>query len=126
MKRDMELIRKILLAVEDSKDASRRGFRPEIDGYEDEVIQAHVGLLWNKGLLKAMDGSSRDGESYIITGLTWEGYDFIEAARNEAVWRKAIHVVMEKGGGITLEIMSQLLKKLLQQHVLGNSGGEVI
>ena len=81
MKRDMELVRKILLAVEESDDARRRGMRPKIDGHEDDVIQAHVGLLWRRGLLDALDGSSRDGESYIITGLTWEGYDFIEAAR---------------------------------------------
>lgn len=122
----MELVRKIMLAVEESDDARRRGIRPKIDGYEDDVIQAHVGLLWRNGLLNALDGSSRDGESYIITGLTWEGYDFIEAARNEAVWRKALQAVMEKGGGLTLEILTQLLKRFLREQVLGNTGGEII
>lgn len=48
MKRDMELVRKILLAVEESDDARRRGMRPKIDGYQDDVIQAHVGLLFRK------------------------------------------------------------------------------
>jgi hypothetical protein len=122
MKRDMELVRKILLAVEESDDAHRRGMRPKIDGYEDDMIQVHVGLLWRKGLINALDGSSRDGESYVITGLTWEGYDFIEAARNETTWRKAMQVVKEKGGGVTLEIMKELLKKFLAEQVLGGSG----
>lgn len=121
MNRDMELVRKILLAVEESDEARRRGIRPTIDGYEDNVIQAHVGLLWRRGLLEALDGSSRDGESYIITGLTWEGYDFIEAARNETVWRKAMKAVTENGGGITLEIMKGLLKKYLAEHFFGGS-----
>jgi hypothetical protein len=125
MKRDIELVRKILLAVEDSKDANRRGFRPKIDGYEDEVIQVHVGLLWNKGLIKAMDCSSSNGESYIITGLTWEGHDFIEAARNETVWRRVMKVVTEKGGGITLEITKELLKKYLSEQILGGSGNVI-
>src|SRR5687768_4524948 len=124
MKRDMELIRKILLAAEEGK-GIKKGLRPEIDGYEDEVVQSHVGLLRQKGLVNAIDASSLDGEAYIITGLTWEGHDFIEAARNETVWRKAVQVVMEKGGGITLEVMKELLKKLLSQQVLGGPGDEI-
>lgn len=119
MKRDMELVRKILLAIE------KEGEAAEVDGYEEEIIQSHVGLLRQAGLVNAIDASSFDGEAYIVRGLTWEGHDFIESARNETVWRKAMQIVVEKGGGLTLEVMKQLLKKVLSQHVLGSPGGEI-
>jgi hypothetical protein len=51
--------------------------------------------------------------------LTWEGHDFIEAVRNETVWRKAFGIITEKGGGFTLEMIKELLKRLLAEQVLG-------
>ena len=122
MKRDMELIRKILLAAEE--DCSG-GLQPTIEGHAEEEIQYHVGLLRQAGLINSINASSLDRESYIITGLTWEGHDFIDAARNETVWRKALHIFTERGGGMTFELMKQLLTKLLSERIFGpgSSGG---
>lgn len=117
MKRDMELVRKILLAVEEAEDIEG-GIQPEIEGYSDAQVTYHSGLLYNAGLITAMDASSMDGPAYIITGLTWEGHDFLEAARNETVWKKAKEIIKNKGGGMTLDILKQLLMKLLSEQVL--------
>jgi hypothetical protein len=124
MKRDMELVRKILMAVEEHKNPDK-GLRIRIDGHETEEIEYHNGLFHDQGLITAMNASSRDGQAFIVTGLTWEGHDFIEAARNETVWRKAMQIVVEKGGGITLEVMKELLKKLLSQQILGGPGLDI-
>src|SRR5262245_2058752 len=62
VKRDMELIRKILLAAE--ADEVGRGLKPKIEGYEDGEIQRHIGLLQEHGMVRAIDASSGGREAY--------------------------------------------------------------
>jgi hypothetical protein len=112
----MDLVRKILLAVEESAVKPRV---PEIDGYTSEEIAYHSRLLLDAGLITAFDASSHDGETYLITGLTWAGHDFLDASRNDTIWNKAKDVIKSKGGAFTFEILKSLLTKLLSEHVLG-------
>jgi hypothetical protein len=116
VKRDMDLVRKILLVVEDSAVEARI---PKIDGYTSEKIAYHSRLLLDAGLITALDASSHDGEAYLITGLTWAGRDFLDASRNDTVWNKAKDIIKIKGGGFTFEILKSLLTKLLSEHILG-------
>src|SRR5439155_7767741 len=110
MKRDMELIRKMVLLIEQQP----HGWAPNninVDGYTDEQITYHAYLLVDSGLAAGSDitttGSS--GPEYVITCLTSAGHDFAGASRNENVWKKATGIVREKVGAVTLEIMKELL-----------------
>jgi hypothetical protein len=115
----MELIRKILLAVEQS---SGKPAVPAIDGYASEEIAYHSRPLLDARLITALDASSHDGEVYLITEMTWAGHDFLDASRNDTVWNKAEEIIKSKGGGFTLEILKPLLTKLLSEQVLGPPG----
>ncbi|OGI67077.1 MAG: hypothetical protein A2W18_06655 [Candidatus Muproteobacteria bacterium RBG_16_60_9] len=114
MKRDLELIRKILLTIEDSPS----GWAPDlkIEGHSDSQVGYHAYLLIDAGLAKGSDASDSGSESPegMITSLTWAGHEFAEAARDEARWRKAIGLVAEKGGAITLDVMKELLVSLMK------------
>jgi hypothetical protein len=46
-----------------------------------------------------------------------EGHDFIGQAKNETIWKKAIAVTNEKGGNISIAVMTQLLTSLVKQHL---------
>jgi hypothetical protein len=116
VKRDMDLIRKILLAVEESAGEARI---PEIDGYTAVEIAYHSRLLLDAELITALDASSHDGEAYLITGFTWSGHDFLDASRNDTVWNKAKDIIKIKGGAFTFEILKSLLTKLVSEQVLG-------
>ncbi len=50
----------------------------------------------------------------IATSLTWEGHEFSEAARDDTRWNKAMTVVKEQGGSITLGVLKQLLVSLMR------------
>lgn len=50
----------------------------------------------------------------MITSLTWAGHEFAEAARDDARWKKAMGLVAEKGGSITLDVMKDLLVSLMK------------
>ncbi|NLZ46641.1 MAG: DUF2513 domain-containing protein [Clostridiales bacterium] len=45
----------------------------------------------------------------IIDEISLKGHEFIDASKNNTVWKKAIEFIKQKGGGITLEVLKQLL-----------------
>ena len=115
MKRDLELIRRMILAIEDAP----TGWAPrrlEIEGYTDTQIGYHAYLLVDAGLAKGQDVTTMgsDGPEAIITSLTWAGHEFADAARDEYRWKKAMMVVQEKGGTVTLGVLTQLLISLMK------------
>ena len=90
MKRDMDLARKILLAIEANEDATGHGWITlgKINGYSQEQGSYHVKLLNQAGLIEAIDLSSNTGYHWEPKSLTWEGQEFLEAIRKEGTWEK--------------------------------------
>lgn len=115
MKRDLELIRKMVLAIE----AAPSGWAPndlKFEGYTDEQVGYHAYLLIDAGLAKGEDVSGFGSESPkgFINSLTWDGHEFADAARDGARWRKAMGIVQEKGGTVTIGVLTQLLVSLMK------------
>jgi hypothetical protein len=114
MKRDFELIRKILSDVqEEAPGLMIRGFDYE-EQYDPATIGAHVTLLIDQGLMEGIVSKSLDAGivAFAITGLTWEGHDFIEAASTDTIWKKAFATVRERGGAMTFDVLKALLMQL--------------
>jgi hypothetical protein len=44
-----------------------------------------------------------------------EGHDFLEAAQDETLWQKAMTTVNEKGGAVTVGVLTQILSALVKQ-----------
>jgi hypothetical protein len=108
MKRDMDLIRQILLKTEEQPpnlNVVDLSF-PEVDV---ATIGEHVHLLDEAGLVEAIDCSSRAGIDWKPMRLTWIGHEFLDASRNETVWQKAKTTLKEKGLGISYELMKVVL-----------------
>lgn len=90
MKRDMELVRKILMKINDHE----HGYAPKnfsVEGYSAAQVGFHCLLLDEAGLIQVVDSSSmgEDSPSAIPLRLTWDGYEFIENAKNENIWSEA-------------------------------------
>lgn len=119
MKRNLDLIRKLVLAVEDLPTGTvLRNIK--IDGYSAEEIGYHSYLVVDAGLAKGNDVQALNDKSpnWQILHLTSEGHDFADAARNETIWNKAKGIVAEKAGGATLDVMKQVLIGVIK-HTLG-------
>jgi hypothetical protein len=115
MKRDNELIRRLVLALEDDP----HGFAsapPHVEGYTDEQIGYHSYLLVDSGLAKGQDVTTMGSSSpaATLTGLTWNGHEFAQAARDPTRWNEAMRLVHEKGGAVTLAVLTQLLIALMK------------
>jgi predicted transcriptional regulator len=110
MKRDMELVRQILIAIEEQSAETSRS-RLSIEGYSKEVINYHIMLLKEAGLIEARGTHGTSTTSWTPTRLTWAGHEFLDAARNESVWNNTKEVVKDKGGAIPFEVLKDLLIK---------------
>jgi hypothetical protein len=115
MKREMELIRKMLIAVEDLPG----GWAPaemKFDGYTEDQVGYHAYLLVDAGLARGADVTSNMSKApeYELLNLTWAGHEFCDAARDDTRWKKAMWIVKEKGGHVTLEILKELLVSLMK------------
>ena len=125
MKRDMDLIRTLLLKLEEyhlgvgevhSIHYADEFFK--IDGHDlDEVIY-NANLLEGAGFINAPHHSG-GAASLGFAGLTWSGHEFLDDIRNPEAWGKT-KAAMKKVGGFGLDIAAQLTKQFvkdgLKQH----------
>lgn len=127
MKRDMDLARAILLVVEASE--TDPGVSVPMnslvkEGYSDKEISYQIKLLAQAGLIEARDDSTLSGTSWCVKSLTWEGHDFLDAARNETIWKKGKQVVLDNTGGLTFETLKGVLIQLGKSVALSALSGE--
>lgn len=117
MKRDMDLARKILIALEE-REVVHPFLRLEVQGFASALVSHHVWLLNQAGLIEANNASTADGDEWFPVCLTWEGHEFLDAARNDTTWNKAKALVLAKAGGLSFEALqfalTEIIKKALQ------------
>ena len=89
MKRDMDLVRSILLVIEKEATLSQEvQLKQNLEGHTDEEIYYHVKMMEEAGLIKVAEYLRRGGiPSPIIFGggITWAGHDFLELSRQNNV-----------------------------------------
>jgi hypothetical protein len=117
VQRDMDLVRQILLALEQHSN----GFPPDelkIDGYTEEQIGYHAYIMGQAGLIEVADVTtmSSSGPEAMIKNMTWHGHEFIEAAREPTRWSEAKQVV-EKVGGASFEVWTKVLTALVKKSL---------
>lgn len=116
MKRDNDYLRELLFEIENAE--SYLIFVPLTYGMSDEQQKEyyHVRLLCDVGCL-VQDGDNKKTSGYRLTS---QGHDFIDAIRDEGIWKKTKKAVAETGGNTTLEMVKIIaigfLKKKLSEH----------
>ncbi len=75
-------------------------------------------LLVEAGLMKAYDVSAGNQVDLIPDRLTWEGYEFLEAAKNKSAWEKTKRLMAESGGFV-FQIGIPILYDLIKQQLTG-------
>lgn len=109
MKRDMDLVRKILMEIEE-KHQGRQLQGLQIEGYDDEMVFYHCEMMADVGLLSDFEALNVVGSSsvFYVGGLTWQGQDYLEIIRNDEIWEKTIDEVEEKKIPKTLENIAKI------------------
>ena len=113
MKRDMDLVRAILLALADS-DEPLWSTDLVTDEYSRDVIGYHFLILDEAGLIVA-NVKAADNDPYYIavaSRLTWEGNDFLDAVRDESIWKRVRSTIGKINGGASFEVFKTVASSL--------------
>lgn len=108
--RDMDLVRLILLEVEQTRElASEQIDGIGLGGYTEDQIVYHVELMAEAGLINANVQHYLGGETptYLISRLTWKGHEFLDTVRDPAIWRNT-KAGAAKVGGWTFDVLKDL------------------
>lgn len=120
MTRDPDLERMILFFVEEHcPPEGGLNKRIEFDGYDKATINAHTERLIKDGLIDGQVIKLLDpgGNEVIVLNLTTAGHDAIDAARNEAAWKRAKKFLSEKGVSVTFGVLVEVLKAEARKHL---------
>ena len=113
MKRDLELVRAILLAMEQHP----HGFAPDrftIAGYDQDTIGHHIWLMAQGDLLMAHVVTCQGDASprALPEAITWAGHEFLDAVRHDTVWLKLKAEMKDKGLSLPFSLLQALALKI--------------
>lgn len=119
MKRDLDLLRQMLLRIE-SLDSSKH--KITVDSFSDlnsdwNTIVLHIELLIDAGFIEASDVSTCSADDYIIRRITFTGYDYLDSIRNDSIWNEVKQKISSVGGSVSLEVVKELGVTLVKQHL---------
>ena len=122
MKRDLDLIREIMLTLEDKMEYGKN-FKSDklFEIMQNETLSIakltyHIGLLIDANFIKAnaKKYQSNDDGDFIVTVITSEGQDFLDTIRQKNTWDIVKAKAAEIGGSsisLIVEIGKDYLKK---------------
>lgn len=117
MKRDIDLIKEILIEIEESN-APNDIVEIDIPKRNQEVISYHIMLMKQAGLLDAENVSGTSSFHWIPISLTWQGHEFLDAIRNDSVWSKLKSKLKEQGGSLPFHVVKELAAKFSNELIL--------
>jgi hypothetical protein len=85
MKRDMDLVRKILFALEARNHLPVAANMLKIEGHDEDAVDYHLEILSDSPYVTTV--YSRDGWPN-HRRLSWEGHEFLETIRDDTRWNK--------------------------------------
>ena len=126
MKRDLDLIRRILIEVE--KHPGGGSVRLQIPEYHRSVVSYHVGLLAEAGFVKALMVGGTTREDWVPLRLTWQGHEFLAAAQNEGIWKQVTEFIRSRLGDVPISVLQAVLtyyvKKRLESRAPAQAEGQ--
>lgn len=118
MKRDMDLIRMIILGARETPNGSPLMGVP---GVADETFAEHVQILEEAGLLFAAIAPKgmQPAKKAAVWRLTWAGHDFADSILDDTIWNKAKEHVIKPSASWTFGVLLEYLKVEIRRHIPG-------
>ena len=125
MKRDIDLVRKILFKMEDEEKRSSYSNVIKLDGYSDQQINYHMKIMAQAGLLHidsietptpTVEGWTQPKTKIDYYSISWDGHDFLDAARDDKRWEKAKYIMLQVGGFV-FDVGKQLLIQYMKSEL---------
>jgi hypothetical protein len=130
MQRNMDLVRTILMRIEDS----RSGWAAHpfgIAGFAPDQVGYHAHIMMEEGLIEGSDVTTMAsrGPEVIPRSLTWRGHEFLDLARDQKRWNQAKAVINKVGSApisVWMKVLNDLMLKDLDGAPPKSSGSQPI
>lgn len=119
MRRDMDLVRRILMTTAESgMPLDAEAFANDRDDFEK--VAYHIDIMAQAGLIEGMaQKDMTGGYSFAsVVQLTWEGNDFLDSVKNDKVWSKVKQAIAKTTGGASFEVVKTLAVKATESILL--------
>ena len=117
MKRDLDLVRQLMLQIEALPAAPPVQYRTS--EIEDPVLLAHLEMLIEAGLVNGRISRSQGarGDVISVSGLTWQGHEWVEMVRSQSLWNEVKSTVLDGGGVLTFELTKAVAAKIFRARL---------
>lgn len=114
MKRDMDLVRELLLLIEKEIDPAEDTESPPaaLEGRTHDEIVYHLTIMAEAGFLI---GEPALSNAFFTDRMTWAGHDFLDGVRDEAAWKKTKDGAQQIGSW-TVGVLVDLAKAYAKQE----------
>ena len=127
MKRDLDLIREILLVIEENSDPIRRDLNSgEIiekfsvnPNWTDDQVECHIEMASMAGLIDGTTAATQNGWFMISIRLSAYGHEYLDEVRDPVIWANT-KSASAKVASVSLDIVKEIAAGLIRQTVLGN------
>jgi len=133
MKRDMDMVRDLLLKVEDgqkvfetasSEEAIILGLEPDtvLSQGDADKLAGHLPLLEEADFI-VVEGRMGGG-SVLVDRLSWRGHEFLDTIRDDEVWVQTKQTAKKAGTG-AIEFVWGIAKEIAKAEVKRRTGFDV-
>ena len=124
MKKDMDLIREILLKIEELY-VDTAIYDLTIDGYDMATVAYHCKLLHNAGYIFDYKAQYASNEIYTFSvgALTWTGNEYLEKIRDNSRWGKIKNTLIQKGLPFTIDMVKSVADAFITAAAEGVTKG---
>jgi len=115
MKRDMDLLRALLLKIEEMPYSGHLMGSIQIPGHTDEEVCYHALQAQDARFIEAtfLKGTT----AFAVKRLTYTGHEFLDLARDDTRWARAKEKVESTTGTLTIEGLKTALSLMIQAAV---------
>jgi hypothetical protein len=129
MKRELDLIRAILLQLEQDIDWKGKLYafglgddqKIVVEGYTDEQVYCHLLMLLESPFVEGRRFLSGEIE---VKSITWDGREFLDSIRDPGSWGK-VKDAAEKVGGVGLGFMWDIAKVVIRGELKTKLGLDI-
>ena len=112
MRQELDLIENLLRDVVARHDGSDlRGSELLVEGRDDATLVRHLRLLIAADYLRGQDRNTLgvdDSAHIVVTGVTWQGRHFVDAAREAVIWERTQRFAAERSSVVSAALLSEI------------------
>ena len=124
MKRDLDLIRDILLDIESAPSdsisiydlAKNHNASPDLVFYQIQLLK-EAQFLKVRYLMKVLTPDSKKYDDIRISRLTLQGHDYLDTVRNNEIWAKTKASIVKLGTSVAFSTITRIASRLLESSL---------